>query len=321
MRPPVHDRPRRLFLAACLSSSAPAAAQAPAPSGAGASPVVGRFAEAGPGAVNTYWIDAPEGLVIVDFQRDTASASEAIGRVEAVGKPVAALLLTHPHPDHIGGLDQFKRAFPGAPLYASRASADEIETDSRGYQKATRRALGGRAPARYPAPDRVVESGAALRIAGLDVEALELGPGEAVAATAYYLPASGALFGGDVAVSGMTHFLLEGRTGAWLAQIERLRAAFPAARTLYPGHGEPGRPAAIFDETAGVLRFHRARTLEAIARGEVQGVFLSPEGVRAVADAVRRRYGERLPVSLVPDLVEENAKAVGAELLGGAVMR
>jgi len=42
----------------------------------------------------------------------------------------------------------------------------------------------------------------------------------------------------------------------------------------------------------------------------------APAGVRAVADAVRQRYGERPPVALVPDLVEENAKAVGAELLG-----
>ena len=70
-----------------------------------------------------------------------------------------------------------------------------------------------------------------------------------------------------------------------------------------------------------MLRFYRVRTLEAIARGEVMGVFLSPAGVQAVADAVRRRYGERPPVALVPDLVEENAKAVGAELLGGPVRR
>ncbi len=325
MRLPVHARLRRLLLFACLSAFAPGApAQTPAPAGERApasAPAIGRFAEPGPGSVNTYWIDAPQGLVVVDFQRDTASASAAIERVKASGRPVAALLLTHPHPDHIGGLDQFKRAFPDAPLHASRASAEEIEADARGYQKMTRAALGDRAPARYPAPDRIVESGAPLRIAGLDIEPLELGPGEAVAATVYHLPASGALFAGDVAVSGMADFLLEGRTGAWLAQIERLRAAFPAARTLYPGHGEPGRPAAVFDEAAGVLRFYRARALEAIARGEVEGVFLSPAGVKAVADAVRRRYGERPPVALVPNLVEENAKAVGAELLGGAVRR
>ncbi len=130
-----------------------------------------------------------------------------------------------------------------------------------------------------------------------------------------YLPASGALFGGDVAVSDMTDFLLEGRTGAWLEQIERLRAAYPAAGTLYPGHGAPGRPTAMLDEAAGVLRFYRARAAEAVERGEVEGGALSPAGVRAVADAVRQRYGERTPVAPVPDLVEENAKAVGAEIL------
>lgn len=312
MRTDAHDdRPRRSVLAACLAALAPgASAQAPA------APAVGRFAGPGPGSVNTWWIDGPGGLAVVDFQRDTASAAAAIERIRATGRPVAALLLTHPHPDHIGGLDQFKRAFPDAPLHASRASADEIETDARGYQKLTRAALGDGAPARYPAPDRIVADRDLLRVAGLEIEALELGPGEAAAATVFYLPASGALFAGDVAVSGMTDFLLEGRTGAWLAQIERLRAAYPGARTLYPGHGEPGRPAAILDEAAGVLRFYRARAAEAVARGEVMGVFLTPDGARAVADAVRRRFGERPPVSLVPGLIEENAKAVGAELLG-----
>lgn len=312
MRTDAHDRPRRSFLTVCLAALAPPAASAQAP----APPAVGRFAEPGPGSVNTWWIDGPEGLVVVDFQRDTASAAAAVERIRATGRPVAALLLTHPHPDHIGGLDQFKRAFPDAPLHASRGSAEEIETDARGYQKLTRAALGDKAPTRYPAPDRIVADRDLLRIAGLEIEALELGPGEAAAATVYHVPASGALFAGDVAVSGMTDFLLEGRTEARLAQIERLRAAFPAARTLHPGHGEPGRPGAILDETAGVLRFYRARAAEAIARGEVMGVFLTPAGARAVADAVRRRFGERPPVAPVPDLVEENAKAVGAELLG-----
>jgi glyoxylase-like metal-dependent hydrolase (beta-lactamase superfamily II) len=163
-------------------AQAPTSATGRAPTTA---PAVGRFAEPGPGPVNTYWIDAPQGLVIVDFQRDTASASAAIERIKASGRPVAALLLTHPHPDHIGGIDQFKRAFPDAPLHASRASADEINADARGYQRMTRDMLGEKAPARLPGPDRILAGGETLRIAGLDIETLELGPGEAVAATVY----------------------------------------------------------------------------------------------------------------------------------------
>lgn len=278
-------------------------------------PTIKRFTVPGDGSVNTYWIEAPQGLIVVDFQRDLDSAREALLQIGEAGKPVAAMLLTHAHPDHIGGLDLFKRAYPEAIFYASEGTAEELRDDTQGYQKLSREILKDKAPSGYAVPDQVFGVLTRLKIGGLDVEARELGPGEATSATVYYLPASGDLFGGDIAINQMTDFLLEGRTKAWLAQIEALRHLYPDVETLFPGHGQPAEAAPLFDRQASYLTFIRDAVAVQIAAGGMEGGGLSPSARRYVADAVKARFGDNPPVAVIPALGELNADAVAKEML------
>ncbi|PAX08137.1 MBL fold metallo-hydrolase [Sphingomonas lenta] len=290
---------KSMALAAALA--APGAAQEPLR--------VERFTVPGDGSVNSWIVHAPDGLIVVDVQRDRAAAAKLIERVKAAGEPLAAVLLTHPHPDHIGGLDQFREAFPNVPVYASPNTAREIRTDGMGFQKMTR-ALGAQAPRAFPVPGRLFPDYSTIEVAGLAFKTYEYGSGEAVSATSFYNPEHRVLFGGDIAVAGMTDFLMEGRTGPWLKQLGALRREHPGTRVLYPGHGEAGTLDRIAADTEKTLITYRRLVA---AAGPVDGV-LPPDKVKAVAAQVRSRLGERTPVAEIPSLVEENVKAVAREL-------
>ena len=67
------------------------------------------------GRVTIQVIEGPTGCVVVDSGDDPKFASEARAFAEALGKPIEAVMLSHDHPDHTGGLT----AFAGLPIFTA----------------------------------------------------------------------------------------------------------------------------------------------------------------------------------------------------------
>ena len=81
-----------------------------------------------PGLVNVYLLDAPAGLTLIDtgFSRDTPKILAGIGALGRRPEDLRHILLTHAHPDHIGGAAAL-RARTGAQVYAHGADAAIIQ--------------------------------------------------------------------------------------------------------------------------------------------------------------------------------------------------
>lgn len=103
-------------------------------------PQIGRFASDNPGSVNVYWMAAPQGLVVVDAGRNVVGGRRAVAELQRTGQPVAAILITHPHPDHVGGLGAIHEAFPQVPIYASAATTAWMRADPLGFYGLARQA-------------------------------------------------------------------------------------------------------------------------------------------------------------------------------------
>ncbi|MEV0173627.1 MBL fold metallo-hydrolase [Streptomyces sp. NPDC050803] len=273
----------------------------------------GRYASPNPGSVNTYWIEAPEGLVLVDTLRTPADARTAIERIRKTGEPVVAILLTHSHPDHVGGAGAFHKAFPDAPIHASRATDKAMREDRRGFYPLARSA-NPRFPAELTYADRTFDDGASVRVGGLRFETAQFAEGESDTATVYYRPDTADLFSGDLATRDVTPALIEGNTCGWLRVLTRLGGRFPEARTLYPGHGAPGPARALIDDQRRYLQRFRGLVRPAVAPDSPGGDTVTSGEQKSITAAMERAYPGHPPVADLPTIVEENIKAVAREL-------
>ncbi|NDV11745.1 hydroxyacylglutathione hydrolase [Crenobacter caeni] len=153
-------------------------------------------------ADNYIWLlPQPSGACVVD----PGDASPVLDYLAANGQHLAAILVTHHHADHTGGVARLKAAFPHAVVHgpAGVASVDAAHADSDSF------AVGD---VRF----RVIAT-----------------PGHTLDHLCYYTP--GALLSGDTLFGAGCGRLFEGSAEQMYASLARL-AALPPDTWIYPAH-------------------------------------------------------------------------------------
>src|SRR5213593_2963387 len=142
--------------------------------------------ELGPIATNCYVVRASKeasGAVVIDPGGDAAE----LGReLERLGVTCVAILITHGHWDHLGGVADLAEA-TGAPVHMAAEERLLLE-DLNSFTPPT-------IELRPYTPDVLLQGDETLELAGISFQTLQV-PGHSPAHLAYY--AGGALFSGDV---------------------------------------------------------------------------------------------------------------------------
>lgn len=274
----------------------------------GSNVTVHTYASPGMGSVNTHWIESATGIVVIDGQRLTSQAQIVIDEIVRTGKPVDAVVITHIHPDHIGGTAAFVKAFPKARVVASAESTEGLKTDPGGLLALAKQWLAPDFEVATPT-DLLVE-GQAFTAAGLTFEVKQVGPGESFAMNVLYLRDEMALFAADVVCNDMTPFLAEQRTSAWLKQLDWLSANYPDAGMVYPGHGAPATLASL----VGGTRAYLTKVRELVSTHQTVQPELTPELRTRIIQEIDQAFPGLIPVVAIPDALGMNVDGVWAEV-------
>ncbi len=80
------------------------------------------------GIVNSFLVEEDDGLTVIDTMI-SGSAKGILAGAEAHGRPIARILLTHAHRDHVGSLDKLHQAAPDAEVIISARDARLLRKD------------------------------------------------------------------------------------------------------------------------------------------------------------------------------------------------
>jgi glyoxylase-like metal-dependent hydrolase (beta-lactamase superfamily II) len=251
--------------------------------------------------VHCYALASPEGWTLVDCGLDTPGTLERWSAALAeLGGPVARIVVTHYHPDHLGAaaaLSELTRvpeliqgeldARLAEAAWGENSDLHAFETYLRDHGMPAELAAASasaerRSLVRPAAPTRLVVEGDLVAVAGEAFEVLLL-PGHADGHIVLLGRETGRLLGGDVLLAEITPNV--GRwedtapdpLGRYLDTLGRIAALAPTR--VYPGHGP------VIDESArraAEIRSHHDERLDATCAALRDGAETTYEVARVI---------------------------------------
>lgn len=176
---------------------------------------------------NGYVLEQDGTVLIIDPGTDDPKFFEAVERFGGLN----AILLTHAHFDHIGGIDALRDRYP-VPVYVHEAERSWLaDSEKNGAAKFN-------LPHSSMRPAERIYQGKKLEIGAFTIE-LHHTPGHSPGSVTLHIPTERVAFCGDLIFKqsvGRTD-LFGGDQSTLLGSIDRMRQLLPAETVLYSGHG------------------------------------------------------------------------------------
>ena len=245
--------------------------------------------------VTSTLISGERDAILVDAQFSTREAFELVERIQASGKNLTTIFISHGDPDFYFGLDTLTRAFPKAKILATPQTIAYIEKSREPKLAYWGPILKDSAPARTLVPqalqgDHLTLEGQTLQLIGHDPKH-----------TSLWIPSIKAVVCGVLTYANIHPSIADAQTPqarqTWLKSLHELEALEP--KTLVPGHFM-GQPKLNLDD----LRFTRNYL------NDLEAALPKAKNSQALIEAMKAKY----PALLDASSLELSAKVLKGEM-------
>jgi len=229
---------------------------------------------------SSFWLEGPEGLVLIDTQFLPSALRKEIRYAErATGKEVKLAIVLHPNPDRFNGTAWLQSQ--GVPVVTSDQVRDLIpDVHAKWSPVFFEKYKQGGYPRTLVLPDSLGSSTRELTAGGLTVKVHVLGSGCSPAHVV--IEWEGHLFVGDLVANGSHSWFENGNADEWLHRLDELRAVQP--KWIHPGRGLSGGPELLEQQTE-----YLHTVIEAVAAARKEGL-PHREALARVTETVNQRY-------------------------------
>jgi glyoxylase-like metal-dependent hydrolase (beta-lactamase superfamily II) len=190
--------------------------------------------------IATTLISGERDAVLVDPPMTNQQAARAVAWVEASGKTLRHIFVTHGHGDHWFGTGSLLERFPDATVFAAPGTIDVMRYHA---SPAVRAAAWDRSfPGQIPAASVVATTppGNTFELEGNQLRIVEVGHTDTDHTTVLHVPSIGLVVAGDSVYHGVHQYLVESRNGGieqWMRALETIAALQP--RNVVASHKNP----------------------------------------------------------------------------------
>jgi glyoxylase-like metal-dependent hydrolase (beta-lactamase superfamily II) len=215
---------------------------------------------------NAGVVVGPDGVIVIDALGSPALGQQLIAEISKItNKPIQFVIVTHYHADHIYGLQSFVDI--GATIIAQTSAKDYLTSDTAQLRlEASRTELAPwiNAQTRLVPATQWITDDTRLKLAGLDVDLIKMGPAHTADDLAVFFPSEAVLFAGDLVFRGRIPYVGNADSLGWIKSLDKLLSR--EATTIVPGHGPASTsPKADLQFTRDYLIFVR-QAMEKAAR-------------------------------------------------------
>jgi len=214
---------------------------------------------------NAYLVESKAGVVAVDATLTNSESKSFRARLDQLNKPLLAVLITHPHPDHVAGITQLvgNREVPILALASVERLMRTFEEPKRAQWGPV---YGDEWVQHWTYPNRLLQDNDSVVFDGITYRVHDLGAGGDCDANSIWVIEDDpkVAFIGDLVFDGTHSYIADGHSGDWLVNLDRAEKLLRGAM-LYPGHGAPGS-LVLLQKQRDYLLAYRA-TVQRLAKG------------------------------------------------------